>query len=70
MEAKIDGRQNKATGGPRSKDGTMEIKVYQRDKGKSSLSVTVECYPVSGNTIRTVVKNSKGEIISQVESER
>ena len=33
MEANIDGRASKLSGGPKSKSGGMDINIYQRDKG-------------------------------------
>lgn len=34
LEADIDGRKTKLSGGPRSKDGGFSLILYQRDKGE------------------------------------
>ena len=34
VEADIDGRETNANGGPRSKDGGMDVTIYQRDDGE------------------------------------
>lgn len=56
MSASIDGRTNRATGGPANKDGGMEIKVYQRDKGEITIPITIECYANAEGQLRTTVQ--------------
>ena len=44
LSATIDGRQTRVTGGPASKTGGMEIKVYMRNEGEITIPLEIECY--------------------------
>ncbi len=43
IDADIDGRQGMVSGGPRTKDGGMFIKIYQRDQGSIVTACTIQC---------------------------
>lgn len=43
VEVEIDGRKTKICGGPRSRDGMMTVKVFQRENGTSYESARVVC---------------------------
>lgn len=43
IEADIDGRQTMLGGGPRAKDGGMDVTIYQRDEGGIKRVLTVTC---------------------------
>lgn len=42
MEAYVDKRDSKLSGGPRSKGGGMDVTIYQRDKGDISTVFRIE----------------------------
>lgn len=54
IDAEIDGRKTELCGGPRAKDGGMEITVYQRNKGQIEKGVRI-CSNKIGNDLVTVV---------------
>lgn len=43
IDASIDGRQTMLSGGPRSKDGGMDITIYQREDGGIKTAVRIWC---------------------------
>ena len=43
VEANIDGRQTTLGGGPKAKTGEMTVRVYQRDEGKITDALLIEC---------------------------
>ena len=44
MEANIDGRASRLSGGPKSKSGGMGINIYQRDKGSIITMFKINSY--------------------------
>lgn len=54
MTANVDGRANEITGGPRSRNGEMTIRLAQRQVGESLETVRIECQE-SGGVLETVV---------------
>ena len=72
MEAYVDKRDSKLSGGPRSKGGGMDVTIYQRDNGDISKVFRIE----SSSTMRdgkliliTSVFDKKGNIVAQEETE-
>lgn len=41
LEANVDGRKTKLTGGPRSKDGQFDLRIYIRENGRSVRALTI-----------------------------
>jgi len=54
FEAEVDGRKEVISGGPRSADGGMVIRVFQRNDGEPTLVLCIECL-ASPHVLRTVV---------------
>lgn len=44
ISADIEGRKTELTGGPRRKDGYMNIEITQRDEGAITTAFTIRCY--------------------------
>ena len=42
LDAKIDGRKSRLTGGPVRKDGGLRLTIKQRDKGGITTALTIE----------------------------
>lgn len=71
IDADIDGRQTMLSGGPRSKNGGMDITIYQRDEGSIETAVRIRCREIGGRLVTEVtVKNEQGDMISRYETER
>ena len=51
IDSKIDGRETTLSGGPRSKDGGMSIKVLQRKNGEKVKAVEVKCSEKNGRLV-------------------
>lgn len=67
MTANIEGKATNLTGGPRSKDGRMNITVQQRNKGEIETAFTICSYTGEAfgkEYLVTTVKNSKGETVA------
>lgn len=43
ISADIEGRKTELTGGPRRKDGYMNIEITQRDEGAITTAFTIRC---------------------------
>ena len=72
MEAYVDKRDSKLSGGPRSKGGGMDVTIYQRDKGDISTVFRIE----SSSTMRdgklilvTKVLDKNNRVIATEETE-
>ena len=48
----IDGRSNRLSGGPRSKDGGFTMTIRQRDDGSVTKAITVNGYTFKDGTIK------------------
>ena len=63
IDAIIDGRQSTLSGGPRSKEDGMYIKIYQRDDGCVTTALDVRCYTDFDGNLVTNVYDTKGKSI-------
>lgn len=52
IQATVDGRKTRVTGGPRSKDGGMEVTITQRNKGE--IATALRYHQVSDGNGRIV----------------
>lgn len=67
MTADIEGRATEITGGPRSKNGSMDIKIQQRNKGEIETAFTISSYcreEEGKNYLITSVRNSEGMTVA------
>lgn len=72
MTADIEGRRTELTGGPRSKDGTMEIKIQQRNKGEIETAFDIFSYSIEEDGKRylvTSVKDSQRRTVAMHKTE-
>ena len=68
IDAEIDGRETPLAGGPRSKDGGMDVLLTVREDGGISEAVRIACRSVGAKNIVRVFFN--GEIIAEREYKR
>lgn len=54
VEADIDGRETTLAGGPRRKDGAMDVTIYQRDDGGIKTAVRIFCRANGENLVTSV----------------
>ena len=55
IEANVDGRKTKLTGGPRSKDGGLALDIFMRSDGASEKVVHIEGFVDSMGILRLYV---------------
>ena len=48
IDAYIDGRQTVLSGGPKNKEGGMEVCIYQREEGGIISAVHIKCVEQNG----------------------
>ena len=65
----IDGRETKLKGGPRSKDGGMDITLYIRDGGESVEAYSLLCRP-KGDQLVVMVNDAGGDEVDRYEVTR
>ena len=71
IDATIDGRDTKLSGGPVSKDGGARINLYQRNDGNVETALTIHTIVRSdGKTIETRVYDADHKIIHEVVTQR
>ena len=63
LDANVDGRQSNLCGGPRRKDGRMNIDIIQRDNGNSITAFKIECES-DGKTCETRVYDHHGDLVA------
>lgn len=69
LKANIDGRKTMLKGGPRKKDGWMEVEILQRDKGGKTVAFKISCGEYDGK-LYTEIVDSNDEIVAVYETER
>lgn len=69
LDADIDGRATMLGGGPRSKDGGMDITVYQRNEGGILTAFRFRCREFNG-ALTTEVIDANGKRIASFETVR
>ena len=57
IDAIIDGRQTKLSGGPARKDGGLFMTLYQRNHGGIDTAVNIRCYENDGKLQTDVFVN-------------
>lgn len=68
IEVDIDGRKTPLCGGPRRKDGGMDVSLYQRDEGNVELALHIRCFERNGKL--TIVVYSGEEKVADIRSMR
>lgn len=69
FKANVDGYKTKLKGGPRRKDGWMEIEILQRNKGKKETVFTISCSEVDGK-LYTEIIDGEENTVAVYETER
>lgn len=68
VEADVDGYQTMVQGGPRSKDGGMDVVVYVRNEGRIETACKVFCRAYGEKLIVEVSANDKQ--VAKIETKR
>jgi hypothetical protein len=61
IEAEIDGRKTKLTGGPRRKDGGFTLTIRQHNHGQSEQVLTVRGIVLEGGRLQLVTIGENGQ---------
>ena len=69
LKADVDGRATTASCGPVSKDGGMDIRLYQRENGNSVPVLTVLCREDNGK-LKTTVRDREYNVVAEIITER
>lgn len=72
MTAEIEGRNTDLSGGPRNKNGEMNIKIQQRNKGEIETVLNISSHAVERDgklMLRTVIYDASGKSIFIHETE-
>lgn len=56
IQARVDGRESRVCGGPRSKDGGLSLTLYQRSRGMVVAALQVNCFARCDGTLRLEVE--------------
>lgn len=70
VEANIDGYVNTLKGGPRSKDGDMDITIYQRSNGTVKTAFRIHCGSFDDGLITSVFSFKDGKEVCCMETVR
>ena len=70
VDVKVDGRETKLAGGPRSKDGGAAVVIYQRESGEIKTAFQIKCnVTLSGNLV-TSVFDDEGKLLTSFQTTR
>lgn len=64
IEADIDGRKTKLAGGPRCKDGGIELTIKQRVRGNIVTVARVEGYAVNDNLMLSILTLDNEDLLT------
>lgn len=70
LDAQIDGRKETLSGGPVSKEGGLDVKIYMRDKGEVSHALSVKAYIARGKLVLSVWSSNQDKEVYHLETER
>ena len=60
LTASIDGREEALTGGPRGKDGGMEVRLQVRDGGSIATGLRINCHCHYDDTLTISIMDWQG----------
>ena len=69
VDAHIDGRATPLAGGPRSKQGEMTVRIYQRDDGAITEALMIDCEERDG-VLTTKVYDREHNLLFTYETKR
>lgn len=64
FEANVDGYKNDIGAGPKAKDGTMHIEIYQRSDGEKVKAFSIRSFTELDGTLKTIVCDTKGQTVA------
>jgi hypothetical protein len=70
LDATIDGRATKLSGGPQSKNGGMSVSVKMRDGGEIIRAVQIEAFANDDGTLTLIVDNMVTREQWQIDTKR
>ena len=70
VEADVDGYKTTLKVDPRSKSDGMEVTLYQRDNGRITTAVKIDCFVDFEGKLVTEVRNNNGDVILKHKTER
>lgn len=70
LNADIDGRKTRLTGGPSSKDGGMALTVTQRRNGEIVKAYSIESYVTKDGRLKTTVYGQDGGALHSFTTDR
>ena len=70
LDAEIDGRKTDLHGGPQSKKGGMDIRIWQRKEGKPVPAFNIICMEKNGRLITRVIPAETEAPILEFETRR
>lgn len=65
VDVDIDGRSTNLQGGPRARDGQMNVSLLIRDGGEKKIAYKVSCFPTGRDMLCMQVKDSDGNVIHE-----
>ena len=70
IEADVDGYKTTLEGGPRNKNGGLEAMIYQREDGRITTAVKIDCFVDSEGKLVTEIRNNNGNVVLKNVTER
>ena len=65
VDVDIDGRSTNLQGGPRARDGQMNVSLLIRDSGEKKIAYKISCFPTGMSMLCMQVKDSDGNVIHE-----
>jgi len=66
IEAQIDGRPTKITGGPRAKGGGFVLNIYQRRRGKVHKAIRIQGFARQEGNLRLQVTSGESSFVAHI----
>lgn len=64
IDADIDGRQTMLSGGPKGREGGMDITIYQREDGGITTALRIKCWAEGNDLFTKVDFGERGESVA------
>ena len=63
FNADITGRKTSCCGGPKSRDGVIDVNIYQRNSGVSEKALSIRCEETTDGKLLTQVYSNEGSLV-------
>lgn len=70
IDVRVDGRETKLAGGPRSKDGGATVMIYQREIGGIRTAFQIKCKATPSGNLITSVFDDEGKLLTSFQTTR